>query len=37
MIKMWKTGGVCYVMINGVSREGDTFKQAFEAHGVVVI
>jgi len=36
MIKMWKTGGVRYVSIAGVEKEGNTFKQAFEAHGVTI-
>jgi len=37
MIKMWKTGGVCYVSIGSVKHGATTFKRAFEAHGVVVI
>jgi len=36
MIKMWKTGGVCYVSIGSVKHGAATFREAFEAHGVVV-
>jgi len=36
MIKLDIIHNICIVIINGVSREGDTFKQAFEAHGVTI-